>query len=96
MNIRGAYKIVGASLLLTSATWIMAKPAEPAPTAPAKLTLYRDAMGVPHIVGATSAAVMYGVGYSEAQDRLVGLELNRRASTGRGSPRGTASSTVPN
>ena len=80
MNIRGAYKIVGAGLLLTSATWIMAKPAEPAP---AKLTLYRDAMGVPHIVGETSAAVMYGVGYSEAQDRLVGLELNRRASQGR-------------
>lgn len=47
-----------------------------------EVTIYRDAKGVPHIEGATSAAVMYGLGYSLTQDRLAQLELNRRAKNG--------------
>ena len=83
MRIRGAYQIVGAALLLVAPTWSMAGPMPANGTPRAKLTIYRDGMGVPHIVGDTSAAVMYGLGYSEVQDRLAGLELNLRASQGR-------------
>jgi len=32
-------------------------------------------MGVPHVLAATSVAVMYGLGYATAQDRLAQLEL---------------------
>jgi penicillin amidase len=45
--------------------------------------IYRDAKGVPHVVGQTSAAVMFGLGYALARDRLVQMELNRRAAQGR-------------
>jgi penicillin amidase len=48
-----------------------------------KVTLYRDAMGLPHVFGDTSAAVMFGAGYELAQDRLAAMELQRRAATGR-------------
>jgi acyl-homoserine lactone acylase PvdQ len=48
-----------------------------------KVTIYRDAKGVPHVVGRTSAAVMFGLGYALAQDRLAQMELNRRAAQGR-------------
>ncbi len=51
-------------------------------TSHGEVTIYRDAMGVPHIVGKTSAAVMYGLGYSLAQDRLAQLELARRGALG--------------
>jgi acyl-homoserine lactone acylase PvdQ len=47
-----------------------------------EVTIYRDAKGVPHIVGSTSAAVMYGLGYSLVQDRLAQLELARRGKKG--------------
>ena len=48
-----------------------------------EVTLYRDSMGVPHVFGDSSAAVMYGVGYAVAQDRLAQLELLRRGARGR-------------
>jgi penicillin amidase len=51
-------------------------------TSHGEVTIYRDAMGVPHIVGRTSAAVMYGLGYALAQDRLVQIELARRGALG--------------
>ena len=46
-------------------------------------TIFRDPKGVPHVVGRTSAAVMFGLGYAMAQDRLAQMELNRRAAQGR-------------
>ncbi len=48
-----------------------------------QITLYRDAMGVPHVFAETSAAVMFGAGYALAQDRLAAMELQRRAAAGR-------------
>jgi len=48
-----------------------------------KATIYRDAKGVPHIFGGDSAAVMFGLGYAMAQDRLVQMELARRYTQGR-------------
>jgi penicillin amidase len=58
-------------------------PGAPAASSHGEVTIYRDAKGVPHIYGETSAAVMYGLGYALAQDRLVQMELNRRAAQGR-------------
>jgi hypothetical protein len=55
----------------------------PAKGGAGKVTLYRDAKGVPHVFAATSAEVMFGAGYAEAQDRLAGMELARRGATGR-------------
>ena len=50
---------------------------------PGEVTIYRDAMGVPHIFGADSAAVLFGLGYSMAHDRLAQMELGRRGAQGR-------------
>lgn len=50
---------------------------------PAEVTVYRDPKGVPHIIGADSAAVMYGLGYAIAQDRLAQMELGLRGVQGR-------------
>jgi penicillin amidase len=47
-----------------------------------EVTIYRDAKGVPHIEGATSVAVLYGLGYSQGQDRLAHIEMNRRTKNG--------------
>ena len=54
-----------------------------ATTSAGKVTLYRDAMGVPHVFADTSAAVMFGAGYALAQDRLAAMELQRRGAAGR-------------
>ncbi|WCM25045.1 penicillin acylase family protein [Sphingomonas sp. QA11] len=48
-----------------------------------KVTIYRDAKGVPHVFARTSAEIMFGAGYVEAQDRLAAMELARRGATGR-------------
>jgi acyl-homoserine lactone acylase PvdQ len=61
----------------------LAQPAAAAPIKHGAVTIYRDAKGVPHIFGASSTAVMYGLGYAMAQDRLVQMELNRRTGQGR-------------
>ncbi|MFL9868959.1 penicillin acylase family protein [Paraburkholderia fungorum] len=58
--------------------------AEPvAAQAAQQVRIDRDAMGVPHVFGNTSAAVMFGAGYAEAQDRLADMELSRRRALGR-------------
>lgn len=55
--------------------------AEPAPSQTVRID--RDAMGVPHVFGDTSAAVLFGAGYAEAQDRLADMEMSRRRALGR-------------
>jgi acyl-homoserine lactone acylase PvdQ len=45
--------------------------------------IIRDAFGVPHIFGPTSAAVVFGSGYAIATDRLAELELTIRRTNGR-------------
>jgi len=54
-----------------------------APRKPGEVTIYRDAMGVPHIFGEDSSAVLFGLGYSMAHDRLAQMELGRRGAQGR-------------
>ena len=76
-----------AALLFASGAWAaqaqVAATASPSPHPHGEVTIYRDAKGVPHIDGSNSAAVMYGAGYTLAQDRLVELELSRRRVQGR-------------
>ena len=50
---------------------------------PRKVTIYRDKMGVPHVVGDTPEALYFGGGYALAQDRLAEFERSRRAALGR-------------
>jgi len=50
---------------------------------PGEVTIYRDTMGVPHVFARTSAEVMFGAGYAQAEDRLAELELARRSAVGR-------------
>jgi acyl-homoserine lactone acylase PvdQ len=47
------------------------------------VTVERDTLGVPRIMGETEGAVFYGQGYAVAQDRLFQMETIWRAATGR-------------
>lgn len=49
----------------------------------AKVSIYRDGMGVPHIEGENAEATMYGAGYAAAEDRLMHLEYMRRVASGK-------------
>ena len=49
----------------------------------AGVTITRDAYGVPNIRAGNDRDLWFGVGYAIAQDRLVQLELFRRATHGR-------------
>jgi len=70
--------VLSAALLCTTA---LPTEAEPAPSQQVRID--RDAMGVPHVFGETSAAVLFGAGYAEAQDRLADMEMSRRRALGR-------------
>jgi acyl-homoserine lactone acylase PvdQ len=70
------------------AALILAPPALAQPlslTAPdgTTVTVERDTLGVPRIMGETEGAVFYGQGYAVAQDRLFQMETIWRAATGR-------------
>ena len=45
-------------------------------------TIYRDSYGVPHIYANQTPGTWFGAGYAQAEDRLVQLELVRRAFEG--------------
>lgn len=47
------------------------------------VTIYRDALRVPHVYGDSDAAMAYGVGYAMAQDRMWQLDLARHLAQGR-------------
>jgi len=49
----------------------------------AKVEVYRDDFGVPHIYGQTTNDVMFAAGYTMAEDRLFQVEMAIRAGTGR-------------
>jgi len=71
--------LLGALVSLSPAAAI---PSSPDVTA-GEVTILRDAWGVPHVYGGTSAAVFYGAGYALARDRLAQMELSRWFSEGR-------------
>lgn len=77
--------LAGASMVGIALVPAGAAPAKEAPRsgkAAERVTLYRDAMGVPHVFGDTSAAVLYGTGYALGQDRLAAIELAFRGARG--------------
>ena len=47
------------------------------------VTIYRDAYGVPHIVGETEEAAFFGYGYAQAEDHLDRMMLQYRDTQGR-------------
>ena len=47
------------------------------------IIIHRDDYGVPHIKADNEAALFFGQGFAEANDRLYQIDLNRRAATGR-------------
>ncbi len=73
----------GKSVSVMGLLWAFAMPSVVQAQVAEKVTIHRDAMGVPHVFGDTSAAVMFGAGYALAQDRLAAMELQRRGAAGR-------------
>ena len=49
----------------------------------AKIEIIRDAHAIPHIIAASRADAVFGLGYAEAQDRLWQMEFERRFIQGR-------------
>jgi acyl-homoserine lactone acylase PvdQ len=52
----------------------------PSPTVP--VVIYRDKADIPHIYGATNAALAFGAGYAQAQDRLFLMDVLRHYGEG--------------
>lgn len=48
-----------------------------------RVTIYRDAYGVPHIYGQTDGDAAFGMAYAQAEDNFAQLELNFIMATGR-------------
>lgn len=48
-----------------------------------KVTIRRDAYGMPHVYADTVYGIFYGYGYAVAQDRLFQMEMARRSTQGR-------------
>jgi penicillin amidase len=47
-----------------------------------QVRILRDEYGVPHVYAASLAALFYGVGYAQGQDRLWQADIHRRLATG--------------
>jgi len=52
----------------------------PSPTVP--VVIYRDRHDIPHIYGATDAALAFGAGYAQAEDRLFLMDVLRHFGSG--------------
>jgi len=69
--------------MLALGTACLASPALARPEVAAEpVQIDRDAKGVPHVFARTAPAVMFGLGYALAADRLAAMELRRRAALG--------------
>src|SRR5688500_19733144 len=49
----------------------------------ARVTIYRDTYGIPHVFGETDAATMFGFAYAQAEDNFWRIEYNYIRSIGR-------------
>ena len=49
----------------------------------AKVTIYRDSYGIPHVFGETDAAAAFGFGYAQAEDNFARVEDNYIRAIGR-------------
>ncbi|GDY32869.1 penicillin acylase family protein [Gandjariella thermophila] len=53
---------------------------QPAPSVP--VTIYRDRHDIPHVYGSTDAAMSFGAGYAQAEDRLFEMDVLRHYGQG--------------
>jgi acyl-homoserine lactone acylase PvdQ len=78
--------MTGAHALALAAGLICALPAgrppQPHPLA-ARVTIYRDSYGIPHVFGETDAATVFGFAYAQAEDNFWRLEDNYIRALGR-------------
>lgn len=72
-HLRRLMLVVALSAFSRAAPALSAAPETPAAHAGSQATIYRDSWGVPHIYADTEAAAFYGLGFAEAQDRLLQL-----------------------
>jgi acyl-homoserine lactone acylase PvdQ len=49
----------------------------------ARVTIYRDTYGIPHVFGETDASAMFGFAYAQAEDNFWRLEDNYIRAVGR-------------
>lgn len=73
--------------LVTLVCVLVGGAAAPASGAPgggqsSEVRILRDEYGVPHVYAASLAALFYGVGYAQGQDRLWQADIHRRLATG--------------
>jgi len=68
-----------------------AGPSSAVTPAPAKVTVYRDTYGVPHIYGDTAEAAAYGLGYVQAQDHLESMRMKYYQASGQMAAHGLGS-----
>jgi penicillin amidase len=84
---RIATLILATSIALHGAalTGCAAPARRPAPTEDlaARVTIYRDTYGIPHVFGETDASTMFGFAYAQAEDNFWRLEDNYIRSLGR-------------
>jgi penicillin amidase len=84
---RIATLILATSIALQGAalTGCAAPARRPAPTEDlaARVTIYRDTYGIPHVFGETDASTMFGFAYAQAEDNFWRLEDNYIRSLGR-------------
>jgi acyl-homoserine lactone acylase PvdQ len=52
------------------------------PSASVPVVIYRDRHDIPHVYGSTDAAMAYGAGYAQAQDRLFLMDVLRHYGSG--------------
>src|SRR5688572_6866018 len=73
--------------MLAVATGLICFPNLPASHPPddlaARVTIYRDTYGIPHVVGETDASTMFGFAYAQAEDNFWRIEDNYIRATGR-------------
>ncbi|MEQ1870559.1 MAG: penicillin acylase family protein [Vicinamibacterales bacterium] len=88
--LRGVYALLTLLLLLGGAGYLYLRQSLPVTSGRIDITgisapvvITRDQHAVPHIVGATKADALFGLGYVHAQDRLWQMEFQRRIGHGR-------------
>ena len=80
---RGRFRAISLLLLgCVPCCWLWNAGAAPEPLA-ARVTIYRDTYGVPHIVGETVEATFWGYGFAQAEDHLERMMMQYRDAQGR-------------
>ena len=82
MTPRALFRVVAVASAVISCTPPRATQVPPDDLA-ARVTIYRDSYGIPHVFGETDASTMFGFAYAQAEDNFWRLEDNYIRSIGR-------------